>query len=327
MSPHPARKGATDLMSEAKVFVGIDVSKATLDVAVRPSGECFRVDNSEEAAMELAARLTTLAPDLVVFESTGGLETLVVTILAAKELPVVVVNPRQVRDFAKAIGKLAKTDRIDAAVIAHFAEAAKPDIRPLPSPEAKELDALLQRRRQLVQMLTAEKNRLVMFYGCEITNKSISDLMTILESQIAQIEEAIARRLKNNKIWRDKDDLLQSVPGVGPVLSTTLLAKLPELGSLTRRQIAALVGVAPLNRDSGTFRGTRRVWGGRADIRAVLYMAALTASRCNPVIREFYNRLRDAGKLPKVALTACMRKLLTILNAMLKSGLPWQQAT
>jgi transposase len=277
--------------------------------------------------LELAARLATLGPDLVVLESTGGLETVVVSILAAKGLPVLVVNPLHVRRFAQATGKLAKTDRIDAAGIAHFAEAVKPDIRPLPSPEARELDALLQRRRQLVQILTAEKNRLVMFYGCEITNKSISELMTMLENQIARIEEEIASRLKNNKIWHDKDDLLQSVPGVGPVLSTTLLAKLPELGSLTRRQIAALVGVAPLNRDSGTFRGTRRICGGRADIRAVLYMAALTASRCNPVIREFYNRLRDAGKLPKVALTACMRKLLTILNAMLKSGLPWQQAT
>jgi transposase len=310
-------------MSEAtKVFVGIDVSKATLDVAVRPSGESFQVEHTEASANALAERLLLLAPDRVVMESTGGMEVLAASVLAAKGLPVVVANPRHVRDFAKAAGKLAKTDRIDAEAIAHFAEAMKPEIRPLPSKEARALESLLQRRRQLVEMRTAEKNRLFIAYDDALD--SVQVVLDVLNRQIEEVEAKIAKRLKQNKVWREKDNLLRSVPGVGAVLAMTLLADLPELGSLNRRQIASLVGVAPLNRDSGRMRGTRRIWGGRAVVRTVLYMAAVSAATHNPVIRDFKERLKKAGKKPKVILTACMRKLLTILNAMVRTGQPWR---
>ena len=309
-------------MSQNPVFVGIDVSKATLDVALLPSGECFQIERTEEAICKLAQSLSALGPQRVVLESTGGLEILAVTILAARMLPVVVANPRQVRDFAKAMGKLAKTDRIDAEVLARFAEAIQPEIRPLPDQEARQLEGLIRRRRQLTEICAAEKNRLLT--SEDIALASVETTIDYLKDQIAMLEEEIRKRLDKNDIWREKDILLRSVPGVGPVLSMTLLADLPELGSLSRKQIAALVGVAPLNRDSGTLRGVRTIWGGRASVRNVLYMATVIATKHNPIIREFYLRLKVAGKKSKVAITACMRKLLTILNAMMRSGEPWR---
>jgi transposase len=263
----------------------------------------------------------TPAPALIVLEATGGLELPLTGALAAAGLPVVVVNPRQVRDFAKATGRLAKTDALDAAVLAQFAEAVRPPLRPLPDAATQALSALLLRRRQLIAMLTAEKNRL----GLAPTpvRKGITVHIRWLDGRLADLNEELAHTIRESPVWREKDDLLQSTPGVGPVLALTLVASLPELGTLTRQQIAALVGVAPLNRDSGRFRGTRRVWGGRAHVRAALYMSALVATRFNPVIRVFYQRLCAAGKIKKVALTACMRKLLTILNAMLRHQTPW----
>jgi transposase len=309
-------------MSEAKVFVGIDVSQATLDVAIRPSGECFQIENTEEAIFKLAKRLFRLAPDRVVLESTGGLEVPAVSILAAKKLPVVVANPRQVRDFAKATGRLAKTDRLDALVLAHFAEAIKPEIRPLATKEARELEGLIRRRRQLIEMVVAEKNRLLTSEGLALA--SVETMIDALKRQIEELEDNINTRLKNNEVWREKDILLRTVKGVGPVLAMTLLADLPELGRLSRKEIAALVGLAPLNRDSGTLKGIRTIWGGRTNVRNALYMATLIATRHNPAIRAFYERLTAAGKKFKVAMVACMRKLLTILNAMVRSGEPWR---
>lgn len=308
-------------MTHIPVFVGIDVSKDRLDVALRPMSDHWAVANQDSDIATLVARLRRHAPTLIVLEATGGLELPLTGELAAAGLPVVVVNPRQVRDFAKATGRLAKTDTLDAAVLAQFAEAVRPAVRPLPDAETQALSALLTRRRQLIEMCTAEKNRL----GSALppVHRGIRTHIAWLDRRLAEIDEDLAHTIRESPLWREKDDLLQSTPGVGPVLARTLLASLPELGTLTHKQIAALVGVAPLNRDSGTFRGTRRVWGGRAHVRAVLYMSALAASRFNPVIRTFYQRLCAAGKAKKVALTACMRKLLTILNAMLKHQTPW----
>jgi transposase len=308
-------------MTTSAVFVGIDVSKDRLDLALRPTGTRWAVANEEAGIADLVARLRHQAPTLIVLEATGGLDVPVSSALAAARLPVVVVNPRQIRDFAKATGRLAKTDTIDAAVLAQFAEAVRPEPRPLPDAATQALTALLTRRRQLIEMLTAEKNRL----GIAPTpvRQGIRAHITWLDGRLADLDEELAHTIRESPIWREKDDLLQSAPGVGPVLARTLVANLPELGTLTRQQIAALVGVAPLNRDSGTFRGTRRVWGGRAHVRAALYMSALVATRFNPVIRVFYQRLCAAGKAKKVALTACMRKLLTVLNAMLKHQTPW----
>lgn len=308
-------------MTATPVFVGIDVSKDRLDVALRPTPDRWAVANDQSGIACLVACLRHQAPTLIVLEATGGLEIPLTSELAAAGLPVVVVNPRQVRDFAKATGRLAKTDTLDASVLAQFAEAVRPALRPLPDAETQALSALLTRRRQLIEMLTAEKNRL----GTAPTpvRKGIRAYITWLEGRLAELDEELAHTIRESPLWRDKDDLLQSTPGVGPVLARTLLAGLPELGTLTRQQIAALVGVAPLNRDSGAFRGKRRVWGGRAHVRAALYMSALVATRFNPVIRVFYQRLCAAGKAKKVALTACMRKLLTILNAMLKHQTPW----
>ena len=302
-------------------FVGIDVSKAQLDVAVRPSGETWTVAHDEAGLSGLVARLRTLAPALIVVEATGGWEVALVGALAAALLPVAVVNPRQVRDFARSTGTLAKTDRLDAQSLAHFAEALRPQPRPLPNAQAQELSALLQRRRQLVEMLTAEKNRLPL--AARRVRPQLQAHIAWLQQQIAQFDDDLRELVRSSPLWRDKDDLLRSAPGVGPVLATTLVAALPELGTLTRQQIAALVGVAPLNRDSGTLRGRRTVWGGRAQVRTVLYMSTLVAVRHNPVLAAFYQRLRAAGKAPKLALTACMRKLLTILNAMLKHRTRW----
>lgn len=302
-------------------FVGIDVSKAQLDVAVRPSGETWAVPQDEAGLTRLVARLRTLGPTLIVLEATGGLEVAVAGALAAAPLPVVVVNPRQVRDFARATGTLAKTDRLDAQILAQFAEAVRPAPRPLPDEQAQELSALLQRRRQLVEMLTAEKNRLAM--ASRRIRPQLQAHIEWLQRQVRQFDDDLRALVRASPLWREKDDLLRSAPGVGPVLATTLVAALPELGTLTRQQIAALVGVAPLNRDSGTLRGRRTVWGGRAHVRAVLYMGTLVAVRHNPALAAFHQRLRAAGKAPKVALTACMRKLLTMLNAMLKHRTRW----
>ena len=310
------------MSSAAAQFVGIDVSKAQLDVAVRPSGETWTVAHDEAGLSALVARLRGLAPTLIVLEATGGLEVVLAGALATAALPVAVVNPRQVRDFARSTGTLAKTDRLDAQSLAHFAEALRPQPRPLPDAQAQELSALLQRRRQLVEMLTAEKNRLLS--AASPIRKRLRTHITWLERELQSTNTALAEAIRQSPMWREKDELLQSVPGVGPVVTSTLLASLPELGTLTHKQIAALVGVAPLNRDSGTLRGRRTVWGGRAQVRAVLYMGAIVAARFNPVIRVFYQRLQRAGKAKKVALTACMRKLLTILNAMLKHRTPWR---
>jgi transposase len=309
-------------MSTSKTVIGIDVSKATLDVALGSTSEPWSVSNDHPGIEALIQKAKALRPTLIVLEATGGLETPVVGALAAARLQVVVVNPRQVRDFAKSMGILAKTDRIDARVLAQFGEAVKPEIRPLKDDKARELSALVARRRQLVEMLSAEKNRLTS--APEPVHPDIEEHIAWLEERIDNIDKDLRKVIRASPVWRAKDRLLRSVPGVGPVLSTTLVAGLPELGSLNRKQIAALVGVAPLNRDSGTFRGKRSIWGGRASLRAVLYMGTLVAVRFNPVIRTFYLRLCEAGKKPKVALTACMRKLLTILNAMAKNGQPWQ---
>ena len=309
-------------MSTVPVFVGIDIAKDRSDVAVRPTGNRWAVANDDAGITMVVSRLRALRPALVVLEATGGLEIPLTGALAAAGLPVVVVNPRQVRDFAKATGQLAKTDALDAAVLAHFAEAVRPALRPLPDAATQALSALLARRRQLLEMRTAEQNRLGSAPSPVRTR--IRAHLTWLERELAHLDEELGRAIRESPVWRERDDLLQSVPGVGPVLARTLLASLPELGTLNRKQIAALVGVAPLNRDSGTLRGRRTVWGGRAHVRAALYMSALAAARWNPVIRAFYQRLCGAGKAKKVALTACMHKLLMILNAMVKTGTPWQ---
>lgn len=313
-----------DGMTRAQIFVGIDVSKAQLDVALRPEGR-LSAPNDDAGHAQILERLRAVAPTLVVLEATGGLEIPITGILAAAGVPVVVVNPRQVRDFAKATGRLAKTDALDAQILAHFAEVLRPTLRPLPDAQTQVLAAILARRRQLVEMLTAEKNRL----GSASTpvRTSLRTHITWLERELQHTNTHLADTIHQSPVWREKDDLLQSVPGIGPVATSTLLANLPELGTLTGKQIAALVGVAPLNRDSGTWRGTRTVWGGRAQVRAILYMSALVATRFNPVIRAFYQRLCAAGKAKKVALTACMRKLLTILNAMLKHRTRWAHLT
>ena len=308
-------------MTRVQVFVGIDVSKAQLDVALRPEGR-FAAPNTEVGIAQVLTRLQAVSPTLVVLEATGGLEIPLTGALAAAGMPVVVVNPRQVRDFAKATGKLAKTDALDAQTLAHFAEVMRPEPRPLPDEQTQTLAALLTRRRQLVEMLTAEKNRLAS--ARTPVRKSLRTHITWLERELSHTDSDLAHAIRESPVWREKEELLQSTPGVGPVVTTTLLANLPELGTLTAKQIAALVGVAPFNRDSGTLRGTRTVWGGRAQVRAVLYMGTLVATRFNPVIRAFYQRLCAAGKPKKVALTACMRKLLIILNAMLKHRTPWR---
>lgn len=310
-------------MTDQGYFIGIDVSKAQLDMAVRPTAERWSRPNSEVGIRAMVTRLVALKPTLVTLEATGGLEVALTGALVTAGLPVVVVNPRQVRDFAKAIGQLAKTDVLDAEILARFGEAVRPKPRPLPDAATQELAAFLARRRQLVEMLVSEKNRL----GGAIrrVRPAIQAHISWMEGQLAQIDTDLEEAIRNSPIWREKDDLLKSVPGVGPVLSRTLLAGLPELGCLTRHQVAALVGVAPLNRDSGTLRGRRTVGGGRAGVRRVLYMSALVATRHNPVIRAFYQRLCAEGKVKKVALVACMHKLLTILNAMLKRRTPWRR--
>jgi transposase len=309
-------------MSKVERAVGIDVSKGLLDVAVLPEGEFWSATNDEEGVTQVVKRLKALRPRLVVLEATGGMETALVGAAATARLPVVVVNPRQVRDFAKSVGTLAKTDAIDARVLARFAEAVRPEVRPLKDKEASQFSALIARRRQLVAMLTAEKNRLGT--APEAIHPSLEEHIEWLEQRLTDINGKLKKAIKKSPVWRAKEQLLRTAPGVGPVLSATLVAGLPELGTLNRKRIAALVGVAPFNRDSGKYRGKRCIWGGRGSIRAVLYMGTLAATRFNPVIRAFYLRLCAAGKEHKVALTACMRKLLTILNAMAKTRTPWQ---
>lgn len=310
-----------------ELFVGIDVSKATLDVAVLPSNESWSFPNSEQGIIDLVGRLRELpAPRLVLMEATGGLERQALATIAAAGFPAMAVNPRNVRDFARSVGVLAKTDAIDAHVLALFADRIRPEWRPLPDEETQALEALLVRRRQIVDMITAEKNRLGATPSRRV-QKDIREHIKWMERQLHITDFDLDQAIKNSPVWKEKVDLLKSVPGVGRVMIATCLSQLPELGTLDRKQIAALVGVAPFNRDSGTLRGRRSVWGGRASVRGVLYMSTLTATRFNPTIRAFYERLRAAGKLPKVALVACMRKLLTILNAMLSRGTPWNHRT
>lgn len=311
-------------MSEER-FVGIDVSRDYLDVAVRPQDQTRRFANDEAGIGALVAYLAPQAPSRVVLEATGGLEMAAAAALGAVGLPVVIANPRQVRDFARAVGILAKTDRLDALAIARFAEVVKPEVRPLPDAQTQELAALLGRRRQVVEMIVAEKNRLGR--AAPRVKPSIREHIAWLEQDLEGLDRELGEWVKGSPLWREKENLLRGVPGVGPVTSATLLGQLPELGSLSRQKIAALVGVAPFNRDSGRLRGKRAVWGGRAGVRAVLYMAAVAAARCNPVIARFYQHLVAEGKPAKVALTACMRKLLTILNAMLKHNAPWQASS
>ena len=308
-------------MEQEAVYAGIDVSKNHVDVAVRPTGQRWTISNDEPGIRELVSRLKALNPAIVVLESTGGLELPSVAALAAAALPVAIVNPRQVRDFARATGTLAKTDALDAVALAHFADAVRPVVRPLKDAETQVLSSLVARRHQVVSILVAEKNRL----GSAIAavRPWIEAHIAWLEQELSDIDEGLRQTLRSSPEWREKDDIMRSVPGVGEQLSLALLSQLPGLGTLNRRQVAALVGVAPFNRDSGTLRDKRQIWGGRARLRAVLYMGAMVASRFNPVIRDFYQRLLAAGKPKKVALTACMRKLLVILNSMLKSRSHW----
>ena len=312
-------------MEQEATYVGINVAKAKVDVAVRPTDVRWEVPNDGAGARQLVPRLKALEPVMVLLEASGGLELPLVAALAAAAVPVVVVNPRQVRDFAKVTGTLAKTDTLDAAVLAHFADAIRPDVRPLKDAETQVLASLVARRHQVVAMLVSEKNRLRR--AISAVRPRVEAHIAWLEQELEDLDQGLRQTLRQSPLWREKDDLLRTVPGVGEQLSLTLLANLPELGTLNRRQIAALVGVAPYNRDSGTLRGKRAVWGGRSRVRAVLYMGALVASRHNPAIRDFYQRLLAAGKPKKVELVASIRKLLVILNSMLKHGSPWCDMT
>jgi transposase len=307
-------------MNTHESFVGIDVSKDWLDIAWL-TGQTLRAEHSNEAIAGLIERLLEQPPTLIVLEATGGLETALASALAARGLAVAVVNPRQVRDYARACGRLAKTDRVDALILAAFASAIRPQVRPLPDAETRALGDLLARRRQLIDMRVQEKLRLER--ASAMQRDSLKEHIAWLDERIARIDTDLTHALRTSQAWREKDDLLQAIPGVGKVTRATLLALLPELGSLNSKEIAALAGVAPFNRDSGKHQGERIVWGGRSQVRRVLYMAAVSAARCNPVIRDFYQRLRSQGKPAKVALTACMRKLLVIMNSMLKHRTRW----
>lgn len=306
------------------MFVGIDVAKDHLDVHLRPTADAFRVGRDEPGLARLVARLVAARPDLVVLEATGGYEAPVAAALAAAGLPVAVVNPRQTRRFAEATGKLAKTDRLDAAALAHFAEAVRPPARPLADEETAVLAALVGRRRRLIDMRTAETNRLEL--APPAVARGIREHVAWLDRQIARADRELAAAVEASPVWKAKDDLLRGVPGVGPVVSRTLLTEVPELGTLSGRRVAALVGVAPVARDSGRKSGARAIAGGRAGVRSALYMAILSAVRYNPAVRAFYARLRKAGKAVKVAQVAAMRKLLVILNAMVRDNHPWDPA-
>lgn len=305
-----------------EIFVGIDVSKTEIVVGLRPLEETRSFANTEKGIHTACRYLSPHTPALIVVEATGGYETLTTSILAAEGLPIVVVNPRQVRNFAKATGQLAKTDRIDALVIAWFAEAVRPKRTPLKDEETRRLTSLVTRRRQLIEMITAEQNRLVS--APQWVQKDISLHIDWLHHALEETDRNLRQFINNSPLWSEKDTILQSAPGIGPVISTILIAELPELGTLTAKQIAALVGVAPISRDSGAFRGKRMIWGGRASVRSALYMAVLVGIRSNPVIKAFYTRLITGGKASKVAMTACMHKLLLILNAMMKHQSSWR---
>jgi len=311
-------------MSKDKTFIGIDVSKKQLDVAVRPSGETVSFPNSNQGVQQLLKFVQKNEPHLIVLEATGGLEGYAASFLATHGFSVAVVNPRQVRDFAKATGRLAKTDTIDANILAHFAEAINPEARPLKDQEAKLMESLVARRRQILDMITAENNRL--FTSPPETRDNIGKHIDWLKKSLDEIDDDTQRMIEKSSLWRAKDKLFQSVPGVGRVASMSLIVHLPELGTLNRRKIASLVGVAPHNCDSGNIKGRRAIWGGRAPLRSVIYMATLRATRCNPVIQAFYQRLLARGKPKKVALTACIRKLLTILNVMARNNTQWAHA-
>lgn len=303
-------------------FVGIDVSKNTLDLRIEPAGESLRVAYDEAGVSEICQRLSEVSPSLIVMEATGGLESRLASELAARGMPVAVINPRQARDFAKATGQLAKTDRVDAGILAAFAQAIRPAVRPLKDADTRELDALVTRRRQLVAMRVQESLRLGAAHS-KALHKNLKLHIAWLDKQIAKLDDDLSERLRNSDVWKAKDDLLRSIPGVGTVTSLTMLAQCPELGQLNRREIAKLSGVAPLANDSGKHRGKRFIWGGRANVRAVLYMATVSAIRCNPAIKAFAERLKQTGKPAKVVIVACMRKLLTIMNAMIKRNAPW----
>lgn len=310
------------MAGEAGIFVGIDVSKAWLDIAVHEQEISWRAGNNEQGIADLVLKLKELSPALVLLEATGGFEMLLVAELANAGLPVVVTNPRRVRAFARSTGRLAKTDKLDAKLLAHFAAAVRPPVRSLPTEAEEQLTGLLTRRHQVVEMLTVEKNRLHTVRP--VLKADIEEHITWLEVKLSKLDEEIDLFVQATPVWKEKAAILCSTPGVGKVTSSTLLAMLPELGKLNRQQVAALVGVAPVNKDSGRKQGKRRVYGGRADVRSVLYMAALAAKRCNPVIKKFYERLVKQGKEKKVALTACMRKLIVILNAMMRTNQPWR---
>lgn len=306
---------------DTQVFVGIDVGKDVLFVAIRPFGDNLEIANREDGIVDLVKRLRFLRPTLVVMEATAGYETPVAVAIYRAGIPVVISNPRLVRSFARATGHLAKTDKIDAGVIAHFAELIRPEPRRLEDPDEERLGRLVKRRKQLLRMIVMEKNRVAK--GVPEVRKEIQKHLDWLAKDLERIDQALNDFIQSSPIWSAKNDLLQSVPGIGKVGAQAIISDLPELGTLNRKQIASLVGVAPLNRDSGNFKGRRSIWGGRAHIRTVLYMVAVVASRCNPVIKEFYERLCKAGKPKKVALTACIRRLLAILNAMMRNGTRW----
>ncbi len=306
------------------MFIGIDVAKDELVVAVRPSGEVFTVANTSKGARGLVTRWGETPPTLIVLEATGGYEAVVASALATARLPVVVINPRQARDFAKATGQLAKTDQIDAGVLAQFAEMVRPSVRALPDEETRQLDALLSRREQVLDMLQAERQRLAQTrVSAKAVRQSVTQTIAFLEKQLGRTDDEIGTRIAASPVWAARDALLQSVPGIGTVIARTILGALPELGQLTRQEIGKLVGVVPLNRDSGQHRGQRHIGGGRAHVRAKLYMGALVAMRRNPRIKQFYQRLVASGKAKKVALVACMHKLLTILNQIVRTATPW----
>lgn len=307
-------------------FVGIDVSKNTLDLRIEPAGEAMHVAYDDQGIAQVCRRLVEALPTLIVMEATGGLETRLAGELAAKGLPVAVINPRQARDFAKATGQLAKTDKVDAAMLCAFARAIRPAVRPLKSADARELDDLVNRRHQLVEIRVQETLRLATA-SSKALQKSLKTHIAWLDKRITKLDHDLKDRLQTSDAWKVKDDLLRGIPGVGDVTSMTMLAKCPELGQLNRREIAKLVGVAPLADDSGKHRGKRFIWGGRADVRAVLYMATVAAMRCNPAIKPFAQRLKMAGKPAKLVIAACMRKLLTIMNTMIKTNSPWTPPT
>lgn len=308
-------------VSESIVYVGVDVSKHELEYALSDREDTSMVPNTDAGVEKFVEVLGSISPALVVLEATGGFEVPAAAALAAAGIPVVVANPRQVRDFAKSTGQLAKTDRIDARILALFAERVRPAVRSLPDEQTRALNAVMARRRQLIDMIKAEKNRLG--FAVPVVQKGIKKHIRWLERQLADVDTDLDDRIRKSPVWRAKSDLLQEVPGVGPNLARTLIAELPELGRLTHKEIAALVGVAPFPRDSGLMRGRRKIWGGRAPVRTALFLSAWSACRWNPVIRVFYQRLRTKGKPPKVAQVACMRKLLTLLNAMIRDNQRW----